>query len=196
VADNEALIIVDVQLDFCEGGALAVPQGDEVVPVINKLVHEFPHIVATQDWHPPGHTSFASAHPGKEPGDVVPMTYGEQRLWPDHCVQGENGAALHPGLHVETIHAIIRKGMRVEIDSYSAFFENDRRTPTGLVGYLHALGVTKLYLVGLALDYCVRYTAVDGRHLGFAVSVIEEGCRGFSTEEAWEKMGAEGIVRA
>ncbi len=170
---NEALIVIDVQNDFCPGGALAVPGGDEIVAPINALVDEFPVRVFTQDWHPAGHSSFASEHDGKGPYEMVEMPYGPQVLWPDHCVQGTKGAAFHPNLKTEPADLIIRKGFRKAIDSYSAFFENDHKTPTGLEGYLKARGVDTVTLVGLATDFCVNFSAVDAAKLGFKTRVIE-----------------------
>ena len=176
-SDREALIVVDVQNDFCDGGALAVPGGSEVVPIINKMMDDFRHVILTQDWHPPGHHSFASAHVGRSPFETIRASYGEQTLWPDHCVQGSAGAAFHPDLEATRAELIVRKGFRAEIDSYSAFFENDRSTPTGLAGYLRERGLTELSLVGLATDFCVSYSALDARRLGFAVKVIGGACR-------------------
>jgi nicotinamidase/pyrazinamidase len=172
-----ALIVVDVQNDFCPGGALAVPGGDAVVPMINELMGRFDLVVLTQDWHPRGHASFASSHTGANPYDLKAMPYGQQVLWPEHCVQDTEGAAFHAGLDVGRAHTIIRKGYNPAVDSYSAFFENDHTTATGLAGLLRAHGVEQLYVCGLALDYCVRYTAEDGTALGFAVSVIEDASR-------------------
>lgn len=178
---TRALLIVDIQNDFCPGGALAVPEGDRIIPRINALATRFEHVLLTQDWHPPGHLSFASSHEGKAPYDRVQLTYGEQILWPDHCVQGTPGADFHPDLHVDRAELIIRKGFRREIDSYSAFFENDHRTPTGLAGYLRERGIEALYIAGLATDFCVHWSAVDGRKLGFDVHVIEDASRGIDT---------------
>lgn len=190
--DDAALIVVDVQNDFCGGGALAVPDGDEVVPVVNRLIERFRHVVLTQDWHPAGHLSFASSHPGKEPYDTVQLDYGEQILWPDHCVQGTNGAEFHPDLRWRTAELVIRKGFRREIDSYSTFFENDDRTPTGLAGYLRERDIDRIYLAGLATDFCVRWSAEDGRRLGFEVTVIRDACRGIdiegSVDLAWQRI--------
>lgn len=172
-----ALIVIDVQTDFCPGGALAVPGGDEIVAPINALMDEADAVVLTQDWHPAGHSSFASAHPGKAPYDLTEMPYGGQVLWPDHCVIGSPGAAFHPALNTDRADLIIRKGHNPAIDSYSAFFENDRRTPTGLEGYLRTRGVEQLTLVGLATDFCVTYSALDAAKLDFAVTVREDLCR-------------------
>lgn len=192
-----ALLVIDVQNDFCPGGNLAVPQGDAVVPVINELVEAFDHVILTQDWHPNGHHSFASSHEGKSPYDTVEMSYGEQILWPDHCVQGTMGAAFHPDLNTAAAELIIRKGFRPEIDSYSAFFENDQETPTGLTGYLRERDIDTLYLVGLAADFCVKWSALDGRKQGFAVHVIEDATRGLDTngslDAAWTAMKEAGV---
>jgi nicotinamidase/pyrazinamidase len=180
--DRDVLIVVDVQNDFCPGGALAVPQGDEIVPVINRLAGEFAHIILTQDWHPRGHASFASSHGGKQPFQTIELAYGQQILWPDHCVQGTQGAAFHSGLDVPHAELVIRKGFRNAIDSYSAFRENDRRTPTGLAGYLKERGFGRVTLCGLATDFCVLYSAIDGREAGFEVSVVTSACRGIDVD--------------
>jgi len=172
-----ALIVIDVQNDFCPGGALAVSGGDEIVAPINDLMGEFDAVVLTQDWHPAGHSSFASSHTGKAPLEMIDMPYGPQVLWPDHCVQGSEGAEFHAGLQVNRADLIIRKGFRPEIDSYSAFFENDQTTPTGLEGYLRSRGITDLTMVGLATDFCVNFSAVDAAQLGFDVTVREDLCR-------------------
>ena len=177
VGDGDAFLVIDVQNDFCPGGALAVPHGDAIVPVINDLAQAFSHMILTQDWHPPGHRSFASSHPGASPFDVITVDYGEQVLWPDHCVQGSAGAAFHGDLDGTRAELIVRKGFRAEIDSYSAFFENDRKTPTGLAGYLRERSLRRLFLAGLALDFCVRYSAEDAARLGFEVVVIADACR-------------------
>ena len=181
-ASHEALVIIDVQNDFCPGGALAVPEGDAVVAVVNRLQQRFAHRILTQDWHPPGHLSFASSHPGKAPFDLVALDYGEQVLWPDHCVQGSRGAEFHAELDVNAGELIIRKGFRPGIDSYSAFFENDRTTPTGLTGYLRTRGFSALFMAGLATDFCVGYSALDARREGFDVCLIEDACRGIARE--------------
>ncbi len=173
----QALIVIDVQNDFCPGGALAVPEGDAVVQGINALMSEFDAVVLTQDWHPAGHSSFASAHEGAGPYDVVQMPYGAQVLWPDHCIQGSTGARFHTDLHVDRADLIIRKGYNPAIDSYSAFFENDHTTSTGLEGYLRTRGIDRLVMVGLALDFCVNFSAVDAAKLGFDVEVREGLCR-------------------
>jgi nicotinamidase/pyrazinamidase len=173
-----ALLVIDVQNDFCPGGSLAVEKGDEVVPVINGLLPRFPLVVATQDWHPPDHVSFASSHPGHKPLDVVQAAGVEQVLWPDHCVRGTRGADLHPRLDAGRIGLVLRKGTRTALDSYSAFFENDRRTDTGLRHYLKGMRVRELVVCGLATDYCVLASALDARRLGFRVSVVSDACRG------------------
>ncbi|MCE8544282.1 bifunctional nicotinamidase/pyrazinamidase [Ruegeria pomeroyi] len=170
------LIVIDVQTDFCPGGALAVPEGDVVVAPINAVMADFDAVILTQDWHPAGHSSFASSHTGKAPFEMIDMAYGPQVLWPDHCVQGSPGAAFHPALRTDA-DLILRKGFRAAIDSYSGFFENDRSTPTGLEGYLRSRGITRLTLVGLATDFCVQYSALDAARLGFAVEVRMQACR-------------------
>lgn len=175
--ETEALIVIDVQNDFCPGGALAVPGGDEILPGVNALLGEFAVRVLTQDWHPAHHASFAANHPGAAPFSVTEMPYGPQVLWPAHCVQGTPGAAFHPGLNADAADLVIRKGFRPQIDSYSAFFENDRSTPTGLDGYLRSRGVTAVTLVGLATDYCVAYSALDAAALGFEVTLRLGSCR-------------------
>src|ERR1039458_2497188 len=199
INDNDLLLIIDVQSDFCSGGKLAVADGDAVVPVINRLAKRFQHVALTQDWHPSSHSSFATSHPGSAPFDIVSMPYGKQTLWPDHCVQGTPGAAFHSQLETERAELVIRKGFRREIDSYSAFYENDRRTPTGLAGYLRECGLQRIFLVGLATDFCVYYSAVDARRLGFAAVLIETGCRAIdlagSLDAAWRGMAAAGVQR-
>ena len=180
--DRDILIVVDMQNDFCPGGALAVPQGDEIVPTVNRLAAEFAHVILTQDWHPPGHASFASSHTGKQPFQTIDLPYGQQILWPDHCVQGTQGAAFHSGLDVPHAELVIRKGFRSGIDSYSAFRENDRRTPTGLAGYLKERGFERVTLCGLATDFCVLYSAIDGREAGFEVKVVTSACRGIDVD--------------
>lgn len=174
---SEALIVIDVQNDFCPGGALAVGGGDEIIAEINALMDQFETVVLTQDWHPAGHTSFAANHPGAAPFSLTEMPYGPQVLWPVHCVQGTDGAAFHPALRTDPAQMILRKGFRAAIDSYSAFFENDRTTPTGLEGYLRTRGVTAVTLVGLATDYCVAYSAADAARLGLAATILESACR-------------------
>ena len=180
--DRDVLIVVDVQNDFCPGGALAVPLGDEIVPAVNRLAGEFAHVILTQDWHPRGHASFTSSHAGKQPFQTIELAYGQQILWPDHCVQGTQGAAFHSGLDVPHAELVIRKGFRSGIDSYSAFRENDRRTPTGLAGYLKERGLDRVTLCGLATDFCVFYSAIDGREAGFEVKVVTSGCRGIDVD--------------
>jgi len=174
---RDALLVIDVQNDFCPGGALGVAGGDEIVPVVNGLIDAFDHVVLTQDWHPSGHSSFASSHPGRQPFETVPMPYGDQTLWPDHCVQGTAGAEFHPALRWTKAELVVRKGFRPAIDSYSAFFENDRTTPTGLAGYLRERGLDRLTLAGLATDYCVAFSALDAIRLGFSVTVRMDACR-------------------
>jgi len=179
---DEALIIIDIQNDFCPGGALAVNEGDEIVAGVNALMPEFQTIVLTQDWHPKGHSSFASSHEGAEIMSLIEMPYGPQVLWPDHCIQGSHGAEFHSDLNVDAAHMIVRKGFRPQIDSYSAFFENDQNTPTGLEGYLRSRDVKKLTMVGLATDFCVNYSALDGAKQGFEVSVELGLCRGIDLD--------------
>ena len=174
---SHALVVVDVQNDFCPGGALAVPGGDEIVAGINALMREADAVILTQDWHPPDHSSFAAQHSGRAPYDVINMPYGPQVLWPSHCVQGSTGAAFHAHLDVDRADLIIRKGFRRAIDSYSALFENDHETPTGLEGYLNGRAISRLTMVGLATDFCVHYSAVDAAKAGFNVTVREDLCR-------------------
>lgn len=194
---NEAILVIDVQNDFCPGGALAVAGGEEIVSPINALVPEFGVRVFTQDWHPGDHSSFASHHDGAEPYSMTEMPYGPQVLWPDHCIIGSDGAAFHSDLDTRCADLIIRKGFRREIDSYSAFFENDRMTPTGLEGYLRSRGVEAVTLVGLATDFCVNFSAVDAAKLGLQVTVVESLCRAIdidgSLAAAKEGMAAEGV---
>lgn len=194
---DEALIVIDVQNDFCPGGALAVAEGRQIVPLINAMLPDFAVKVFTQDWHPAGHSSFASSHDGKAPFEMTEMPYGPQVLWPDHCVQGTDGAAFHTDLLTDPADLVIRKGFRPQIDSYSAFFENDQTTPTGLEGYLRTRGVTKLTMVGLATDFCVAYSAIDGAKLGFDVTVLEAACRAIdldgSLATARDNMRAAGV---
>jgi nicotinamidase/pyrazinamidase len=194
-----ALIVVDLQNDFCPGGALAVASGDGIVPAVNRLVAAFEHVILTQDWHPAGHASFASSHAGRAPFESVALAYGEQTLWPDHCVQNTSGAAFHPGLVAGKAELVIRKGFRRDIDSYSAFFENDRRTPTGLAGYLRDRGFDRLVMCGLATDYCVGWSALDGRGAGFAVSLVEDASAAIDLEgsltRARSALDAAGVAR-
>ena len=190
----DALIIIDVQNDFCPGGKLAVPNGDEVVKPINILIPEFEHVILTQDWHPADHLSFASNHQGKTEYQTVEMNYGAQILWPDHCIKATSGADFHPELNTTKSNLIIRKGFRAEIDSYSAFFENDQNTPTGLHGYLQNLGITKLFFAGLATDFCVKWSVLDSMKLGYESYLIEDAVRGIdldnSVQEAFAEMQA------
>jgi nicotinamidase/pyrazinamidase len=200
---SSVLIVVDVQNDFCPGGALAVPGGDEVVPVINALARRFDNVVLTQDWHPAGHVSFATSHVGKAPFDLIELPYGPQVLWPDHCVQGTNGAAFHAGLDVPHAQMVVRKGHRQGVDSYSGFLEADRTTPTGLGGYLKERGFLHVYIAGLATDFCVAWTALDARRLGVKTTVVEDACRGIDAStvpggtlaKAWADMSAAGVGR-
>ena len=178
IAYSDVLLVVDVQNDFCPGGKLAVPRGDEVVAPVNWLGERFRHVVLTQDWHPSGHRSFASANPGRQPFETVAFAYGPQVLWPDHCVQGTAGAQFHVGLQLPHAELVLRKGYRRDIDSYSAFYENDHTTPTGLAGYLRERGLSRVFVAGLALDFCVRYSAEDAHRRGFEVAVVEDACRG------------------
>jgi nicotinamidase/pyrazinamidase len=194
-----ALVIIDVQHDFCSGGALAVPDADAILPAVNALMQTFRQVILTQDWHPPGHISFASSHPGHAAFSRVTLPCGEQDLWPDHCVSGTHGAALHAGLEIPAGAPVIRKGIRRDVDSYSAFFENDRRTPVGLDALLRAACVGEIVLAGLATDYCILHTALDARALGYEVTVAESGCRGVdragSLAAAWSRMTNAGVRR-
>ncbi len=201
-SENDVLLVVDVQNDFCGGGALAVPDGDSVVPVVNRLARHFKHVILTQDWHPAGHRSFASSHPDRRAFEVIEVRYGPQVLWPDHCVQGTPGAEFHGDLDIPHAELIIRKGFRVDIDSYSALYENDKETPTGLAGYLRERGFTDVVLTGLALDFCVGYSALDAKRAGFEVAVVEDACRAIdmdgslaATREGFAKAGVE-VVRS
>jgi nicotinamidase/pyrazinamidase len=206
LTSNDALLVIDMQNDFCParggiGGALAVAGGDEILPLINQLGQRFEHVLLTQDWHPRGHISFASSHPGTQPFTNIEVAYGPQTLWPDHCVQGTPGADLHLGLQLPHAETIVRKGFRREIDSYSAFFEDDHTTPTGLAGYLRERGLTRLFLCGLAYDFCVRYSALDGSTAGFECTVIEDATRAIglpgsieSTNEAFATQGVRRIL--
>src|SRR3954454_19667195 len=177
ITPHDVLLVTDVQNDFCPGGALEVYGGHQIIPVIHAIAPRFEHIILTQDLHPPGHHSFACAHQHKHPFEEVRLSYGEQTLWPDHCVQGTPGAEFHPALNLPGAELILRKGFRAEIDSYSAFFENDRTTTTGLNAYLRERGLKRVFLVGLAYDYCVGYSALDARRLGFPATIIRDGCR-------------------
>lgn len=182
VRDEDILLVVDIQNDFCPSGSLAVPRGEEVVPMVNRLATRFKHVVLTQDWHPPGHLSFASNHPGRKPYETIQVAYSAQILWPDHCVQGTLGAEFRKDLQIVHAELILRKGYHREIDSYSTFFENDRKTRTGLAGYLRERGFTRVFLAGLAFDFCVRYSAEDARREGFDVVVVEDACRGIDID--------------
>jgi len=196
---TDALLLIDLQPDFMPDGALAVAGGDEIVPLINRLAAKFDHVILTQDWHPEGHISFASSHAGARPYSRIEVAYGAQTLWPDHCLQHSAGAALHADLNVPHAELILRKGFRREIDSYSAFLENDHVTPTGLAGYLRERGLKRLFVAGLAYDFCVRFSAVDGKALGFETVVIEDACRAVSlpgsVEETNDAFAAAGIPR-
>jgi nicotinamidase/pyrazinamidase len=196
--DRDVLVIVDVQNDFCPGGALAVAGGDAIVPVVNRLARDFDHVILTQDWHPAGHASFTSAHPGHEPFSTIEMPYGTQILWPDHCVQDTAGAAFHPGLDVPRAELVVRKGFRPAIDSYSAFRENDRKTPTGLSGYLRERGFERVTLCGIATDVCVFYSALDARAAGFAATLVLDACAGLDHEgslgRALDEMRSAGVM--
>ena len=197
--DATALIIIDAQYGFMPGGGLAVADGDAIVPVVNRIAPRFANVVLTQDWHPADHISFAANHPGRAPFETITLPYGEQVLWPTHCVQGTRDAALHDDLRVPQAQLIIRKGFHRDVDSYSAFMEADRRTSTGLAAYLKARGITKLYLCGLATDYCVAWSALDARAAGFEATVIEDACRAIdlngSLARAWADMAAAGVGR-
>ncbi|WP_085906232.1 bifunctional nicotinamidase/pyrazinamidase [Kiloniella majae] len=187
LSSRDALLIIDLQNDFCTGGALAVPEGEAIVPVVNKLIERFPHALATQDWHPEGHLSFASSHEGQAPYGTVKLSYGEQVLWPDHCVQGENGSTLHKDLNKNALELILRKGFRKEIDSYSAFYENDKTTSTGLTGYLKEREIERVFLCGLATDFCVYYSAIDAIKQGFETFVIADACRAIDLDGSLAK---------
>ena len=182
ISEQDVLVVIDVQNDFCSGGALAVPDGEKVVPAVNRIAQKFRNVVLTQDWHPREHVSFASNHANKRPFDMIELPYGSQVLWPDHCVQDTSGAEFHKALHVPQASLVIRKGFRRDIDSYSALYENDRKTPTGLLGYLRERQLKTMFIAGLAFDFCVRYSAEDARRAGFEVAVIEDACRGIDLE--------------
>ena len=188
---SDVLIVIDVQNDFCSGGALAVPRGDEVIAPILRIAPRFAHIVLTQDWHPSNHASFASSHPGRKPFETIELNYGPQTLWPPHCVQGTAGADFHPELDLPQAELILRKGFRPQIDSYSAFFENDRTTPTGLAGYLRERGLARVFLAGLAYDFCVEYSALDARRLDFPVVVLRDACRAIDLDGSVVAMEAQ-----
>ena len=193
----KALLVVDIQNDFCPGGALAVPDGDTIVPIVNQLINHFDTVIQTQDWHPSGHQSFASSYSDKNPFDTVELDYGTQVLWPDHCVQGSMGAEFHPDLNTLKSQVLIRKGFRREIDSYSTFFENDQKTATGLTGYLKERHISDLYTVGLATDFCVKWSVLDGIEEGFTMHIIEDAVKGIdldgSLERAWIDMKNKGV---
>jgi nicotinamidase/pyrazinamidase len=199
ITRDDALVVVDAQNDFCPGGALPVAEGDQIVPVANRLAARFRHVLLTQDWHPRGHVSFASSHPGRRPYDTITLPYGEQVLWPDHCIPGTTGAEFHPGLDTRQAALIVRKGHDPAIDSYSALYENDHRTATGLAGYLRERGLRRLFLAGLATDFCVLYSALDARREGFEVLVVEDAVRGIdlhgSLGQAWDHMREAGVER-
>ncbi|MDP9708886.1 UNVERIFIED_ORG: nicotinamidase/pyrazinamidase [Pseudomonas fluorescens] len=197
ISPRSALLVIDVQNDFIPGGQLAVPEGDVIVPLINRLAGQFTQVVIAQDWHPAGHASFASSHPGRQPYDVIQLPYGEQTLWPDHCIQGSRGAEFHSGLDLPHAQLIIRKGCNPDIDSYSAFLEADRVTTTGLAGYLKERGIDTVYMVGLALDFCVMFSALDARAAGFNAFVVLDACRAIdlngSLAAAIERMQVAGV---
>jgi nicotinamidase/pyrazinamidase len=196
---DEILLLIDPQRDFCPGGNLAIAEGDAIIPLINQLAIRFEHVILTQDWHPAGHSSFASTHPGHEPYQIVQAPYGPQTLWPDHCIQGSPGAEFHPALHIPQTELILRKGFRPEIDSYSAFFENDKTTPTGLAGYLRERGFHRIFFAGLAYDYCVRFSALDAVRAGFSAFVLQDACRAVnlpgSVEATNREFAAAGVQR-
>jgi nicotinamidase/pyrazinamidase len=197
ISSRTALLVIDVQNDFIPGGSLPVPEGERIVPLINQLALQFQQVVIAQDWHPRGHASFASSHPGRQPYDVIQLPYGEQTLWPDHCVQASAGAEFHPELDLPHAQLVIRKGCNPDIDSYSAFLEADRRTTTGLAGYLSERGIDTIYMVGLALDFCVMYSALDARAAGFNAVVVLDACRAIdldgSLAAAIERMQVAGV---
>jgi nicotinamidase/pyrazinamidase len=191
IDSQDVLLVIDVQNDFCPGGALAVADGDAVIDVIHRVAPRFEHIVLTQDWHPAGHSSFASSYAGKKPFEPIELSYGAQTLWPDHCMQQTHGAEFHPRLHLPQAELILRKGFRPEIDSYSAFFENDRVTPTGLAGYLRERNLTRVFLAGLAYDFCVGYSALDARRVGLPAVVIRDACRAIDLNGSVTRIEAE-----
>jgi nicotinamidase/pyrazinamidase len=200
IHDRDVLLVVDIQNDFCPGGALAVPRGGEVVPIINRIARRFEHVVLTQDWHPAGHQSFASSHSGRKPYETIEVAYGAQILWPDHCVQDTPGAEFHKELQIPHAELVLRKGYHRDIDSYSAFYENDRTTHTGLAGYLRERGLRRVFAAGLAFDFCVRYSTEDAHREGFEVVVIEDACRGIdvggsvaATRQALAALGVRGV---
>ena len=191
ITEQDVLVVIDVQNDFCPRGALAVPDGDAVIDPILRITDRFEHIILTQDWHPAGHASFASAHAGKRPFEQIELSYGMQTLWPDHCVQGSKGAEFHQALHLPRAELILRKGFRPRIDSYSAFFENDRVTPTGLAGYLDERNLNRIFLAGLAYDFCVGYSALDARRLGLSAVILRDACRAIDLNGSVAKIEAE-----
>jgi nicotinamidase/pyrazinamidase len=191
ITPEDVLVVVDVQNDFCPDGALAVPHGNRVIAPIHRAARKFDHVVLTQDWHPPGHLSFASRHPGRKPFESIEAPHGRQELWPDHCVQGTHGAEFHPSLHLPQAELILRKGHRIDIDSYSAFFENDHATPTGLGGYLRERGLKRVFFAGLAYDFCVGYSALDARKLGLRAVVIRGATQAIDLDGSVEKMEEE-----
>jgi len=191
ITPQDVLLVVDVQNDFCPGGALAVADGDAIIPAIHRIAPLFQHIILTQDWHNPDHSSFASVHPGKQPFEQINLSYGSQTLWPDHCIQGSNGAEHHPALTLPRAELVLRKGFDREIDSYSAFFENDRTTPTGLGGYLKERNLTRVFIAGLAYDYCVGYSALDARSLGLPAVILRDACRAIDLNGSVAKIEAE-----
>jgi nicotinamidase/pyrazinamidase len=199
IENSDVLLVIDVQNDFCDGGALAVPRGQDVVPVIRRIAPAFRHVILTQDWHPKDHHSFASNHPGRAPFDTIETAHGAQVLWPDHCVQGSLGAEFYPHLQADNVELILRKGFRSNIDSYSAFRENDRKTHTGLAGYLRERGLGRIFVAGLAYDYCVRYSAIDSVHAGFETYVVEDACRaiavGNTVEDTHRDFAEVGVQR-
>jgi len=190
IGAHDVLLVTDVQNDFCPGGALAVPHGDEIIAPIHRIAPLFAHLILIQDWHPANHSSFAASHPGRQPFESIELAYGTQTLWPAHCVQGSRGAEFHPSLHLPQAELILRKGFRQQIDSYSAFFENDRTTPTGLHGYLRERGLTRVFFAGLAYDFCVGYSALDARRLGFPTVVLRDACRAIDLEGSTAAMEA------
>ena len=195
IDSHDALLVIDVQNDFCPGGALAVPRGDEIIAPIHGIAPRFEHIILTQDWHPSNHSSFAASYSGKQPYDSIQLAYGQQTLWPAHCVQGTHGAEFHPALELMRAELILRKGFRPQIDSYSAFFENDRSTPTGLAGYLSERGLSRVFLTGLAYDFCVGYSALDARRLGLPAFVLRDACRAIDLNGSVAAMDA-GFAKA
>ncbi len=191
ITPQDVLVVIDVQNDFCPGGPLTVANGDAVIEVIHQVAPKFEHIVLTQDWHPAGHSSFASSHAGKHPFETIELSYGTQTLWPDHCIQGSGGAEFHSNLHLPQAELILRKGFRPQIDSYSAFFENDRSTPTGLAGYLEERNLTRIFFAGLAYDFCVGYSALDARRLALPAVILRDACRAIDLAGSVAKIEAQ-----